>query len=293
MIRSMTGFGRASFEAAGTTFAVELRSVTQRNLDLSVRLPRAFAGLEMELRKALGQRFARGKLELSVALAAGSLPRAELEVDRPLVQRYLALSRELSRESGVIDRVSVAELLGMPGVVRTVEAAAREEEVAAPLQAAVSRAADSALAMREAEGATLARELEARLANVSALVAELGSRAGEVQRAVRERMRARAEQLRAETGLLDEARLYHEVALAAERLDVAEELARLASHVEQFRAALASAEPVGRRLDFLSQELSREANTLGAKAGDAPLAHRVVDLKTEIDRIREQVQNVE
>jgi uncharacterized protein (TIGR00255 family) len=106
-------------------------------------------------------------------------------------------------------------------------------------------------------------------------------------------MRARAEQLRAETGLLDEARLYHEVALAAERLDVAEELARLASHVEQFHAALAGAEPVGRRLDFLAQELAREANTLGAKAGDAPLAHRVVDLKTEIDRIREQVQNVE
>jgi uncharacterized protein (TIGR00255 family) len=289
----MTGFGRASFEAAGTTFAVELRSVNQRNLDLSVRLPRAFGGLEAELRKLLGQRFARGKLELSVALAAGSAPRSELEVDRPLVQRYLALARELSRESGVIDRVSVAELLGMPGVVRTVEAAAREEDVSAPLLAAVGAAADAALAMREAEGAALARELAARLASVSALVSELGGRAGEVQRAVRERMRARAEQLRAETGLLDEARLYHEVALVAEKLDVAEELTRLASHVEQFQAALASAEPVGRRLDFLTQELSREANTLGAKAGDAPLAHRVVDLKTEIDRIREQVQNVE
>jgi uncharacterized protein (TIGR00255 family) len=289
----MTGFGRASFEAAGTTFAVELRSVNQRNLDLQVRLPRALGGLEAELRKALGQRFARGKLEVSVAPAAGSVPRAELEVDRPLVQRYLALARELAREPGVIDRVSIAELLAMPGVVRTVEAAAREQDVAEPLLAAVSRAADAVLAMREAEGAALARELAARLANVSALVAELGARAGEVQRAVRERMRARAEQLRAETGLLDEARLYHEVALAAERLDVAEELARLASHVEQFHAALAGAEPVGRRLDFLAQELAREANTLGAKAGDAPLAHRVVDLKTEIDRIREQVQNVE
>jgi uncharacterized protein (TIGR00255 family) len=289
----MTGFGRASFEAASTTFAVELRSVNQRNLDLSIRLPRAFGGLEPELRRALGQRFARGKLELSVALAAGSVPRAELEVDRPLVQRYLALARELAREPGVIDRVSIAELLAMPGVVRTVEAAAREQDVAEPLLAAVSRAADAVLAMREAEGAALARELAARLANVSALVAELGARAGEVQRAVRERMRARAEQLRAETGLLDEARLYHEVALAAERLDVAEELTRLGSHVEQFHAALAGAEPVGRRLDFLAQELAREANTLGAKAGDAPLAHRVVDLKTEIDRIREQIQNVE
>jgi len=177
--------------------------------------------------------------------------------------------------------------------VRAVEAAAREEDAAAPLLEAVARAADGALAMRAAEGGALARELSARLATVNALVAELGGRAGEVQRAVRERLRVRAEQLRAETGLLDEARLYHEVALAAEKLDVAEELARLASHVEQFGAALASDEPVGRKLDFLSQELAREANTLGAKAGDAPLAQRVVDLKAEIDRIREQVQNIE
>jgi uncharacterized protein (TIGR00255 family) len=289
----MTGFGRASFEAAGATFAVEVRSVNQRNLDLTLRLPRTFGGLEPELRRAVAQRFARGKVELSVALAPGSAPRAEIEVDRELVQKYLALSRELARESGVIDRIGVAELLAMPGVVRTVEVAAREQEAAAPLLEAVARAADAALAMRSAEGAALARELGARLANVSALVAELGARAGEVQRAVRERMRLRAEQLRAETGLLDEGRLYHEVALAAERLDVSEELARLASHVEQFVAALAAEEPVGRRLDFLAQELAREANTLAAKAGDAPLAQRVVDLKTEIDRIREQAQNVE
>jgi len=287
----MTGFGRAAFEAEGTSFAVELRSVNQRNLDVSVRLPRSFGGLEPELRKLVAQRFARGKVDVGVA--GGGAPRPELEVDRVLVQRYLALARELSREPGVVDRVSVSELLAMPGVLRTVEAPAREEAAAAPLLAAVAAAADAALAMRAAEGAALERELRARLANVLALVAEIGGRAGEVQRAVRERMRLRAEQLRAETGLLDEARLYHEVALAAEKLDVSEELARLASHAEQFSAAFASAEPVGRRLDFLTQELAREANTLGAKAGDAPLAQRVVDLKGEIDRIREQVQNVE
>ena len=292
-MRSMTGFGRAAFEVAGVSFAVEVRAVNQRNLDLVVRLPRNFSGLEPEVRKAVAPRFARGKVEVSVAASAGSAPRAELEVDRGLVQKYLALSRELSREAGVIDRVSVAELLGMPGVVRAVESQAREEDAAAPLLAAAGRAADAALAMREAEGAALARELAARLANVRALTSELAGRAGEVQRAVKEKLRARLEQLRAETGLLDEVRLYHEVALAAERLDVAEELTRLASHADQMEAALASDEPVGRRLDFLTQEFVREANTLGAKAGDAPLAQRVVDLKTEIDRIREQVQNVE
>ena len=289
----MTGFGRATFEASQVSFAVEVRSVNQRNLDLSVRMPRSLAGLEPEVRKLLGLRFARGKVELAVSLAAGSAPRTEIEVDRALVLRYLALSRELSREPGVVDRIGVAELLAMPGVVRTVEAQAREEDVAGELLAAVARAADAALAMRSAEGAALERELRGRLANIGAFVAELGPRAGEVQRVVRERMRVRAEQLRAETGLLDEARLYHEVALAAEKLDVSEELVRLASHAEQMAAAFASDEPVGRRLDFLTQELAREANTLGAKAGDAPLAQRVVDLKTEVDRIREQVQNIE
>ena len=289
----MTGFGRATFEASQVSFAVEVRCVNQRNLDLSVRLPRSLASLEPELRKLLAQRFARGKIDLGVTLAASSAPRTEIEVDRALVLRYLALSRELSREAGVVDRIGVAELLAMPGVVRTVEAQAREEDVAGELIAAVARAADAALAMRSAEGAALERELRGRLANIGAFVAELGPRAGEVQRVVRERMRVRAEQLRAETGLLDEARLYHEVALAAEKLDVSEELVRLASHAEQMAAAFASDEPVGRRLDFLTQELAREANTLGAKAGDAPLAQRVVDLKTEIDRIREQVQNIE
>jgi uncharacterized protein (TIGR00255 family) len=288
----MTGFGRAAFEADGTSFAVELRSVNQRNLDVAVRLPRGFAGLEPELRKLVAQRFARGKVDVGVTIATGA-PRAEIEIDRVLVLRYLALARELAREPGVMDRMSVAELLALPGVLRTVEAPAREDAAGAPLLAAVASAADAALAMRAAEGAALERELRARLANVSALVDEISGRAGEVQRAARERMRLRAEQLRAETGLLDEARLYHEVALAAERLDVSEELARLASHAQQFGAALASPEPVGRRLDFLAQELAREANTLGAKAGDAPLAQRVVDLKGEIDRIREQVQNVE
>jgi uncharacterized protein (TIGR00255 family) len=289
----MTGFGRATLAAGGAQFAVEVRSVNQRNLDLAVRLPRPLSGLEPALRKLLGERFGRGKVELNVSIASGSPVRGDVEVDRALAERYLAFARELEGLPGIRGGVSVAELLTLPGVARVVERPASEEELAPALLQAAERAAAGAAEMRVAEGIALARDLGSRLDAIAALVAELGGRAGEVQRVARDRLRQRLEQLRNEIGWLDEARVHHEVALAAERLDVSEELARLGSHVEQFRAALAADEPVGRRLEFLVQELAREANTLGAKAGDAPLAHRVVDLKTEVDRIREQVQNVE
>jgi uncharacterized protein (TIGR00255 family) len=147
--------------------------------------------------------------------------------------------------------------------------------------------------MRAAEGAALDRELRGRLARIDELTTDVEGRSGDVQRAVRERLRKRADQLRDETGLLDEARLHQEIVLAADRLDVTEETVRMRSHTAQFRAILDASGAVGRRLDFLLQEMGREANTIGSKGGDAPIAHQVVELKTELERIREQVQNVE
>jgi uncharacterized protein (TIGR00255 family) len=151
-------------------------------------------------------------------------------------------------------------------------------------------------AMRATEGAAMARDLGARLDRVAALAGEVEQRSGLVQEAVRERLRKRARQLQVETGLLDEARLHQEIAIAAERMDVTEEIVRLRSHVDQFRELLEAGgpgRPVGRQLEFLLQELSREANTIGSKGSDAPIAHWVVELKTELERVREQVQNVE
>jgi uncharacterized protein (TIGR00255 family) len=150
--------------------------------------------------------------------------------------------------------------------------------------------------MRRSEGAALAQEIEGRLAGIGGLCEQLAARAGEVQEAVRERLRKRAEALAQETGVQDDGRLQYEIVQAADRLDITEEIVRLRSHVEQFQAAMAQAgpgEPVGRRLDFLLQEFAREANTIGSKGSDAPIAHLVVELKTELERVREQVQNVE
>jgi uncharacterized protein (TIGR00255 family) len=292
----MTGYGQAAFEVEGAAFEVELRSVNHRHLDVKARLPRGLAAFEGELRAQVAERIARGKVDLSVRATAGAMLADTVELDLTVAERYLASARVLRERHGVAGELDVPALLALPGVARVVERELGEEAARGALRAALGRALDSLAAMRENEGAALDRELRGRLDRLEALVREIEGRTDQVQRAVRDRLRRRAEQLREETGLLDEARLHQEVVWAADRLDVTEECVRLHSHVAQFRALLDAAapqQPAGRRLDFLLQEMGREANTIGSKSADAPIAHQVVDLKTELERIREQVQNVE
>lgn len=296
MIRSMTGFGRCAFEVEQVAFGVEVRTLNHRHLDLSVRLPRFLSDRELGIKKQLQDRFGRGKIEVSVNLESGSSINTQLEVDLDLAEQYVGAADALRRTEGVGGDLDVVALLALPGVSRLVEREFQDQDLDAALLAAVGQAAAAAEAMRITEGEVLDRELRTRLDTLAALVEELESRSSLVQEAVRERLRRRAEQLRQETGLDDEARLYQEVVIAADRLDVSEELARLRSHIDQFRSVLVDFEagdPVGRRLEFLLQEMAREANTLGSKGSDALIAHRVIDLKTELEKIREQVQNVE
>ena len=296
MIRSMTGFGRASFEIEGGRFDVEVRCLNHRHLDLSVRLPRALGALEPELRSRVGERFARGKVDLAVSGGAGSGLPPRLELDLEAVGQYVTAAAALRDRFGLAGTLDVATALSLPGVARVGERELPLERLRELLWAAVETALASADAMRRTEGAALEREMRGRLDRLRELAEALEARADVVQAAVRERLRKRSEQLRQETGLLDEARLAQEIVIAADRLDVREELVRLRSHLEQFAAVLDASgprQPAGRRLDFLLQELGREVNTAGSKGGDAAVAHLVVELKTELERIREQVQNVE
>lgn len=296
MIRSMTGFGSAEFSVEGVSFSVEVRTVNHRHLDVSVRLPRLLGSLEADVRRVLRDRFDRGKVDLSVGFAPGTVQRSAVELDAELAQRYLEFAEALARERGLEAGLDAGRLLALPGVARLTEHALPPEEAAPALREAVSEAAEQADRMRRAEGEALDRELRGRLGRLASLRSDVVARAPEVAAASRERVHRRVAQLREEVGGLDEARLHQEVALAAERLDVTEELVRLESHLAQFEAALGEAapgQPVGRRLEFLLQEMVREVNTTGSKAGDAALAHAVVDLKAELERIREQVLNVE
>lgn len=296
MIRSMTGFGRAAFELEGARFDVEVRCLNSRHLDVSVRLPRGLGAYEGDLRALVQQRLVRGKADLLVSLASGAGPPPRLELDLEAAARYVEAAQRLAERHGLPHDLGVAQLLALPSVARIQEVELAPEALRAGLIDAARAALSNAETMRATEGANLEREIRGRLERVLALADALDARAGLVQAAVRERLRKRTEQLQAETGLELEARLAHEIVLAADRLDVTEELVRLRSHVEQFRAVLDAREvgdPAGRRLEFLLQELSREANTVGAKGCDAPVAHLVVELKTELERLREQVLNVE
>lgn len=294
MIRSMTGFGRSELEIEGIGVSIEVRTVNHRHLDVSVRLPRLLSALEAPLKKQLRAFYARGRIDATISFAPNAAPRARLELDREVVAQYRAFAAELAGSEAPLD-LPVDRLIALPGVARLVEHELSPDLAGPALEAALAAAAADARAMRDREGEALDRDLRRRLAQVSGLVSALAEGSEDVLASARERLRKRTDQLREQTGLLDEARLHQEVVIAADRLDVSEELTRLRSHVDQFETVLATGgeEPCGRRLDFLLQEMMREANTIGSKAGDAARAHRVVDLKTELERIREQVQNVE
>jgi uncharacterized protein (TIGR00255 family) len=292
----MTGFGHARFEVEGAAFEVEVRSVNHRHLDLRVRMPHGLAAFENEVRALVSERLDRGKVDLSVHAAAGAPSGDAVALDLGAAEQYLRAARELREQHGVAGELDVRGLLGLPGVARVVERALPEEGARRAMQTGVRAALEGLASMRAAEGASLDRELRGRLQRVDAGVVEIEARAADVQRSVRDRLRKRSEQLRDETGLLDEARLHQEIVFAADRLDITEETVRLRSHTAQFRAILDAAgpgDPAGRRLEFLLQEMGREVNTIGSKGNDAPIAHHVVELKTELERLREQVQNVE
>lgn len=291
----MTGFGRATREDGGTGLEVEARSVNHRHLDVRIRLPRAFADQEARLKKRVASRLSRGKVDVTVNLVVGQ-SRSRLEIDETIAAQYVEAAHRLREAHALADGLDVSSLLSLPGVTSLVEDEVDPERLLGPLEAALDEAVDAMIAMRVAEGETLAAEFEGRLRTVARLAEAFEARANEVVEVAKQRLRKRAEQIEREVGLMDEARLHQEIVIAADKLDITEELVRLRSHVDQFRETLASAgpgEPVGRRLDFLLQELGRETNTVGSKASDAPLAQDVVELKTELERIREQVQNVE
>lgn len=292
----MTGYGRSAFNVEGVGFEVEIRTVNHRYLDVRVKLPRLLSDRELDVKARVKGVLSRGKVDLGVAMAGGAAPTQRLRLDLETAHQYVEAARTLAESASVTGSLDVTSLLSLPGVARFEERELSVEDLGEGLLDAVGRALDALDSMRRQEGEALAREFAERLARVRELAGALESRSAAVQEAVRERLRKRAESLRQETGLLDEARLHQEIVLAADRLDVIEEIVRLRSHVDQFEQITSEAEsgqPVGRRLDFLLQEMGREANTIGSKGSDAPVAHDVVELKTELERIREQVQNVE
>jgi uncharacterized protein (TIGR00255 family) len=294
MIRSMTGYGAASVEGESLRASVVARSVNHRFFDLALHLPRRLQPLEAEARERVAAAVTRGRVEVSVQAV---LPQAEAEAvlpSRPLVASLVRVLRDMQSEYGLEGGVSVADLVRFPGALERVEAAAGvPEDVRAAVMALLDRALDGLAAMRRVEGERLRAELERLVAAIEAGAARIEDRVAGSRETRKAALLERVRDLVGEMGL-EEGRLYQEVVRAVERLDVAEELQRLRSHAASVRELVAGdGAPAGKRLDFLAQELMREANTIGSKVQDAPAVREVVNLKAEIERLREQVQNVE
>jgi len=295
MIRSMTGFGRGETVTGGRSWLVECSSVNRKQLEVVISLPREVPSAEVEplLRQQTQKVVSRGRVQVQARLVdSAAAKEAAAQLNEEVAASYLEGARSLAVKLGVPGELSIADLVRLPGVVQTGTVEASQEFDMAPLQAAFDEALRNLIAMREVEGAHLRHELEGRLTEIERLLGEISAQAPQVVAHYRAMLRQRL----AEAGLdlpLEDERLVKEIALYADRCDISEELARAASHLKQFRSGLASGEAVGRSLDFLSQEFFREFNTMGAKANDAALAHLVVAAKTELEKIREQIQNIE
>jgi len=287
----MTGFGSAAREAKGLVVRAELRSVNHRHFQAKLRLPLELAHLESQAEALLRGRLARGSVQASVQVSrAGEA--AAARIDRVLLRAYHAEAERAAAELG-IPHPGLAALLQLPGVVAPTELEGEDPRLARQVLDVLGEACGELVRMREEEGRALAADLEHCAGEIGRISARIAKRAPQVVRGHRRALQRRIAELAGASAAAAPADLAREIALLADRLDVSEELARLASHLGQLTKLLAKGGPIGRKLDFLAQEFLREANTIGSKSGDARTSHDVIELKTHIERLREQVQNVE
>jgi uncharacterized protein (TIGR00255 family) len=291
-MRSMTGFGSSAVEEQGVALRAEVRAVNHRHLQLKLRLPPEFTHVEPDVEELVRAQLERGAVSVNVFLSATGAA-MDVEVDAAAAARYHRELVKLAKELGMSPEVSLDTLCALPGVVGSRVGAKELAREARLLLKVVGAALDDLGAMREREGRALAKDLAKHAASIARVVKQVEKRMPAVVREHQRALEKRVEELLGGRFQLQPADLAREVALLADKLDVSEELARLKSHLAQLEQLLARQGPVGRQLDFLVQELLREANTIGSKCSDAAVAHAVVEAKTHIERLREQVQNVE
>lgn len=288
----MTGFGRSEKIAGGRDIAVEIRSVNHRYFDYSSRISRGYGFLDTKLKAFLQDRITRGKIDLFVSVEALESADTQVTVNHSLASGYISALRDLQKSYGLRDDISVMTVARYTDLFTVHQAPEDEEAVWEDVRQVADEAFQSFSAMRQAEGSHLRDDFLARTKTVLELVSGVEKRSPETVTEYREKLLQRLQEMLADANI-EEQRVLTEAAVFADKVSVAEETVRLRSHVSQFLSLMESGEAVGRRLDFLVQEMNREANTIGSKCVDAEIAHLVVDMKAEIEKIREQVQNVE
>ncbi|PYI94654.1 MAG: YicC family protein [Verrucomicrobia bacterium] len=290
-MRSMTGYGRGDADHAGTKFSVELNSVNRKQSDIVVNLPRDLAGLEPRIRTAINEKISRGRMNVSVVLHQGANG-AALALDTALARSYHEAMLTLQKQLSAPGEITIGTILQAPGVMRSPEQSLDADEAWPTVQRALATALGELIKMREREGKHLAKDLIHRLKVLRQEIKGIRALYPEVVKKYRSALMERIEKAGLDLPVEDE-RLLKEVTIFADRSDISEELTRLESHLAQFAHHLRKNEPVGRTLEFITQEIFRELNTLGAKSNDAGISQHVVACKSELEKIREQIQNLE
>ncbi|MCD7727564.1 MAG: YicC family protein [Ruminococcus sp.] len=292
MLKSMTGFGRMQEVINNREILVEIKAVNHRYYEFNSRVPRAYGYLDEKLKGFLKGSVSRGKVEVSVSIFNQEGTDAEIEINRSMASGYVAALRSVSDELDLKDDLSLSSLLRLQDIFTVVKTADDEEAIWQDVKCVASKALDKFIAMRQAEGEKMYEDISSRLDYIEKQVGKIEERSPKVTELYREKLYTKIKEIVADRNV-DDARVLTEAALFSEKTAVDEETVRLRSHISQYRSLLLSEEPVGRKLDFLTQEMNREVNTIGSKGQDLEITKIVVELKSEIEKIREQIQNIE
>ncbi len=292
MVRSMTGFGRGQASVEGYNITVEIRSVNHRYFELYTKIPRTYSFLEEKIKALLQTEISRGKVECSVQIEATADESVVVSVNEPLAKGYVDAVNSISESFGITNDITAMSVARFSDVLSISKAPVDEDLLWSKVSPVVSEALKSFVDMRLAEGAKLSQDVLSRADIILDNVSYVEKRSPETVKAYSEKLLERMKTVLGDTQI-DESRILTEAAIYADKVAVAEETVRLRSHIEQLHTMLDSSEAVGRKLDFLVQEINREANTIGSKAQDVDIARRVIDIKAEVEKIREQIQNIE
>ena len=291
MIRSMTGFGRGKYENEGREYLVEVKSINHKYCDIGIRLPRIFNGIEYKIRQEVANRISRGKIDVYIEFRDNSADESSINFNKELAKVYIKDLIELGKETNINYDFNVIDVVKMPDVLRK-EDDNDEDLFFKELSVALNQALDKFLEMREFEGNKLKEDFEKRLDILDEKIPEIIKKSTGLVDEYIVKLGERIKEV-LKTDVVDEARLAQEVVIYSDKISIEEELTRLKSHVSQFRKLLNESSPIGKKLDFLTQEINRETNTIGSKTNSLDITNLVVDLKTEIENIREQIQNIE
>ncbi|KKI92553.1 hypothetical protein WQ54_07995 [Bacillus sp. SA1-12] len=291
MVVSMTGFGRSSKEIDSCLVTVEIKSVNHRFLDISLKMPKQFMSMEDKIKKLISKSVNRGRVEVYINFEGESLAHRSIQIDWALLTQYKQSLQQLKERFSLNDEITLSQILSLGEGIDVREEATISEKIESVLLQTVEEAVKQLSDMRQIEGEQLAFDVKKRLAAMREIAANIDKLGPKVVDQYRERIEKRVKEFVA--GKIDENRILTEVALFADKADISEEITRIHSHIHQFHESLQEEGPIGRKLDFLVQELNREANTIGSKANDGKIAKDVVELKSIIEKIKEQVQNIE